>query len=153
MKTKRYFGLRIKSWAWIIIIILLSLNSFYITSVVQASTPPDVEYYPATLQSPQSEHQQIVEYITQVFGKDAPKAFRLLECENRSLNPLAVHDNEKWGQGIGQDIGVFQINNYWQGVQNKFLKNWKVNIEIAHQLFVENDNSFKLWTCGRKLGI
>ena len=105
-----------------------------------------------------SEHDQIVAYIKKVFGKDADKAFRLLKgsgkCggENGSFNPLALNDNTKWG-GRGKDWGVFQINDSWQGVNPKFLKNWKVNVEIAHQLFVENGHKFNLWTGGKCQGI
>lgn len=100
------------------------------------------------------------EYIKYVFGKDSDKAFLLLKgngtkdacAENRYLNPKAKNDNTEWG-GRGIDWGVFQINDSWQGVNPKFLLNWKVNIEVAHQLYVENGNSFKLWTCGKVYGI
>ncbi len=97
-------------------------------------------------------HQMIKEYINSVFGTDAPKAMLLLSCENKGLNPLAVNDNTTWG-GVGQDIGIFQINTIWQGVSNKaFLYDWKINVDIAHNIY-ERDGSFKLWTCGRKLSI
>lgn len=105
-----------------------------------------------------SEHDQIAHYITEVFGSDAPKAFQLLrgngKCsgENGNLDPNAVNDNTTWG-GIGQDIGVFQISNKWQGVQDKFLKNWHINVQIAYQLFIENHKHFNLWTSGRCQGL
>lgn len=92
--------------------------------------------------------QEIIDYIAYTFENEATTAMKLLECENRSLNPSAVHVNDDGSK----DIGVFQISEKWQQVQAKFLKNWKVNIEIAHQLFRENGN-FKLWTCGKRLGI
>lgn len=91
------------------------------------------------------EHQQIIDYIKEVFGKDSDKAFELLSCENSALNPDAVSST--------QDYGVFQISTHWQQVQPKFLTNYKINIEIAHQLFEENHGHFNLWTCGRKLGL
>lgn len=115
------------------------------------SKPIEVVYIePSTVES----------YIKYVFGNDAPKAFMLLKgdgskdacAENRTLNPDALNDNTSWG-GKGKDWGVFQINDKWQGVQSKFLLNYKVNIQIAHQLFEENGKSFKLWTCGKVYGI
>ena len=106
---------------------------------------------------PESEHDRIVLYIKKTFGQYSDKAFQLLtdpKChENGKLNPLAVNDNTTWG-GIGQDIGIFQINTTWQGVTNKaFLTDYKININIAYNIFVRSGNNFKLWTCGRVLGI
>jgi hypothetical protein len=97
-------------------------------------------------------NQDIVSYIYEVFGPDANKAFLLLSCENSTLNPDTVNTFGNWPPG-SRDIGVFQINEYWQGVNGKFLFNWKVNVEIAHQLYVENGNQFNLWSCGKRLGI
>jgi hypothetical protein len=69
--------------------------------------------------------------------------------ENKALNPNAVNDNTTWG-GVGQDIGVFQINTDWQGVTNKaFLTDPVINIRIAYNIFVRSGYSFKLWTCGK----
>lgn len=96
-------------------------------------------------------------YIETVFGKDAPKAFKLLQSskchENGKLNPEAINDNTTWG-GKGQDIGVFQISNYWQGVTNKaFLTDYKINVNMAYNIYVRSGYSFKMWTCGKILGI
>lgn len=95
-----------------------------------------------------SEKDEIKAYIEEVFGEDAPEAFRLLKCENSLFNPNAVNTAGNTPKG-SRDIGVFQINEHWQRTQGKFLFNWKVNIQIAHQLYMENGKSFKLWTCGR----
>lgn len=97
------------------------------------------------------EKRQIVAYIKEVFGNDADTAFKLLSCENASLNPNAVNTAGNSPAG-SRDTGVFQINEYWQKTQYKFLLNWKVNVEIAHQIYKDN-GSFDRWTCGRKLGI
>lgn len=98
------------------------------------------------------EHQEIRDYIIQVFRKDSDKAFKLLNCENHALNPKAMNDNTKWG-GVGRDWGVFQINDKWQGVSNvAFLTDYKINIDIAHNIYVRNGD-FHLWTCGRNLKI
>lgn len=98
------------------------------------------------------EQEEIREYIKEVFGKDSSKAFKLLSCENSSLNPKAVNTVGNSPAG-SRDIGVFQINEYWQKTQGKFLLNPKINIEIAHLLFEENGKSFKMWSCGKKLNI
>ncbi len=100
---------------------------------------------------PLTQHDQIVNYIHEVFKEDADKAFLVLSCENHALNPNAVNTAKNIPVG-SRDIGVFQINEYWQKVQGKFLFNWKVNIEVAHQLYEEN-GSFKLWSCGKRLGV
>lgn len=100
-----------------------------------------------------SQSDTIKQEITTVFGVDSAKAFKLLSCENHALNPLAINDNTKWG-GIGQDIGLFQINTIWQGVSNKaFLFDPSINIRIAHNIYVRDGYSFKLWTCGKDLRI
>ncbi len=99
-----------------------------------------------------TEREQIDAYIVEVFGEDSDKAFKLLSCENNAHNPSAVNTAGNIPEG-SRDTGVFQINEHWQRTQYKFLLNWKVNVEIAHQLFVENGKSFKLWTCGRRFGI
>ena len=108
-----------------------------------------VKTYPVAQDT--SEQVETRKYIEQVFGSDADTAFQLLSCENHSLNRDAV--NTAGNSPVGsRDIGVFQVNEFWQKVQGKFLFNWKTNIEIAHDIFVANGN-FQVWTCGRTLGI
>lgn len=114
----------------------------YVKEVLVTPTPP--------IKNPSSEQEQIVMYIREVFGADSDKAFKLLSCENKRLNPNAININTDSHRS--RDLGVFQINEYWQRTQGKFLLNWKINIEVAHQLYVENGD-FHLWTCGRKFGI
>lgn len=97
-------------------------------------------------------YEEIDAEIKRVFGEDYDKAKIVLSCENSSLNPEAVNTAGNYPEG-SRDIGVFQINEYWQATQGKFLFNWKINIQIAHQLFMENGRQFNLWTCGRKLGV
>lgn len=96
--------------------------------------------------------QEIRDYVKEVFGKDADKAFKVLSCENNALNPKAVNTAGNFPEG-SRDIGIFQINEYWQDVNPKFLFNWKTNIHLAHQIYTDSGNSFHLWTCGRKLGV
>lgn len=123
------------------------INYYKLKSTAYAQEIRQLKVVPEQL----TEREQIELYIKQVFGKDSDKAFKVLKCENSSLNPNAVNTAGNYPAG-SKDIGVFQINDHWQAVQGKFLKNWKVNIEIAYQIFKENGD-FHLWTCGRRLGI
>lgn len=91
--------------------------------------------------------------IREVFGDHADKAFAVLSCENGSLNPDAVNTAGNSPEG-SRDVGIFQINEYWQGVSNiNFLKDPSINIRMAWNIFRRDGYSFKLWTCGRKLGV
>jgi len=107
---------------------------------------------PITVEPARDPREEIRSYITEVFGEDQDKAFRLLECENPTLDPDAVNTAGNYPEG-SRDIGVFQINEYWQQTQGKFLFNWKINVLIAKQLYDENGKSFILWTCGKSLNI
>jgi len=67
---------------------------------------------------------------------------KIAECENRTLDPTK--------QGPTNDWGIFQIHYPSHKVPIKFLKNWKVNILIAKQLFDESGTnpwiaSFNCW--------
>jgi hypothetical protein len=105
-----------------------------------------------TIESPVEPHNAITEEINQVFGNDAPKAFQVLSCENHALNPNAVNTAGNYPVG-SRDIGIFQINEYWQGVNAKFLFNPDINIRMAYQIYKDDGYSFKMWTCGRRLGL
>lgn len=109
------------------------------------STASEINYPP--------EREEIASYIKEVFGVHADKAFQVLSCENASLNPEAVNTAGNYPEG-SRDIGVFQINEYWQGVSNShFLFDWKINVLMAYNIFSRDGYSFKLWSCGKKLGI
>lgn len=135
---------------------LQSLPKFEIISPVAAKTSGKSATLIDITREPQQKQkiQNPIELeIKQVFGKYADKAFKLLECENRSLDPFAVNYNEG-----STDYGIFQINDYWQGIRHKgkaeqFLFDTSINIRIAWRIFEDDGYSFKLWTCGRKLGI
>lgn len=158
-------NLKPKTWAWIALIIL----AIAIPEVGFFTTARDQKLYDkinkqvvvninvlsaeASEIDPKTQEQvEIQDYVREVFGKDAPKAFALLSCENASLNPDAVNTAGNYPEG-SRDIGVFQVNEFWQKVNPKFLFNWKINVQIAKQLFDENHGQFNLWTCGRKLEI
>ena len=106
----------------------------------------------STVEVKTSEQHEIAAFVREVFGQDSDRAFQLLACENAKLNPRAVNVAGNHPTG-SRDIGVFQINEYWQETQGKFLFNWKVNVLVAKQLFDESGGSFRLWSCGMRLGI
>lgn len=105
---------------------------------------------------PVTEHQEIINNIYDVFGKDSDKAFKLLKgngvCsgENGSLNPNA----RNWNSDGSVDYSVFQINDRWQGVSNPaFLFDPKINIDMAYNIYKRSGNTFKMWTGGKCQGI
>lgn len=107
----------------------------------------------AKLEDDTPQKQEIIAYVRQVFGKDAEKALKLLSCENHALNPKAVNKSNNV-PADSEDRGLFQINNFHQKVDNKaFLFDYKINTQIAYNIFSRDGHSFKLWSCGRKLGI
>lgn len=95
---------------------------------------------------------EAAEIVREIFGEHADKAFAVLKCENSSLNPKAVNTAGNTPAG-SRDIGVFQINEYWQGVHSKFLFDARTNITMAWQIYRDSGYSFKMWTCGRNLGL
>lgn len=101
--------------------------------------------------TPLPEQMAVEKEIRHVFGKYADQAFKVLKCENASLNPKAVNTAGNTPKG-SRDIGVFQINEYWQGVNGKFLLEPDINVRIAYKIFKDNGHSWERWTCGRKLG-
>ncbi len=81
-----------------------------------------------------TEQAKVVAYIREVFGQDADKALLLLTCENGSLNPKAENTAGNFPEG-SVDRGIFQINSYWQKVENKaFLFDYKINTQIAYNI-------------------
>ena len=105
-----------------------------------------------------SEQQEIKDYIAEVFGDDTEKAMLILtgndKCggENKTLNPKAINTYGNTPAG-SRDIGIFQINEYHQDVNAKFLLDWKLNIQIAHKIYVDSGNNFKMWSAGKCMGI
>ncbi len=157
----RYFGIRQKTYLNVLLALLFILIVIYVGSHLKnqqnltrhfmdksqayAKEVKELSVTPALL----SEHDQIEFYIKQVFGKDSPKAFKVLSCENFHLIPDAVNVNTDGSR----DYGIFQINNHWQGVSNvAFLTDWKINVQMAYNIFRRNGD-FHLWSCGKRFGI
>jgi len=100
-------------------------------------------------------------YIRYKFGKDAPKAFLLLQgdgtpnscAENRNLDQSAFNRNWTKVPGIywSTDWGIFQINDASHPVKELHLDtDWKANIDYAKRMFDNDGGTFsKRWTCGR----
>lgn len=90
----------------------------------------------------------IKDIVKMVFGKHADDAFKLLECENKDLNPSEKHTNDDGSV----DYGLFQLNSYWHGFNrlpnnDRYLTDPMVNAAMAYRLYVESGYSFRLWTC------
>lgn len=105
---------------------------------VQVTPTPFIEH-------PTSQQEAIQQEIIKVFGKDADDAFKILSCENKGLVPDAVNENTNGSI----DVGIFQVNSI-HGVRAKWLENWKVNIQVAHQIFTEQGN-WSAWSCAKKV--
>lgn len=104
-----------------------------------------------------SEDEAMKAIVKEVFGEHYDKAMLLLTCENRGLNPEAIGDNSKFGNNT-KDWGLFQINDYWQGFRHEgkamqYLLDPEINARVAWRLYEDDGYSFKLWSCGKKLGI
>jgi len=91
--------------------------------------------------------------IYMVFGEEHfDKAMMIVDCENKEQDPKAVNVNTDTHNS--RDIGIFQINQYWQKVGNaKFLFDPAINIRIAWRIYENDGYSFKQWTCGKKYKI
>lgn len=76
----------------------------------------------------ESEEEQIKEFIDEVFGKDAELFKRIAECESHYKTD-ARSSMDAWG--------VFQIHYPAHKIPIKWLKNWKINVLIAKQLYDE----------------
>lgn len=116
--------------------------SFFMVRAVETIEPETVKDTEIVVLS---EKEQIIHYITQVFGKDAPDAFNILHCENRGLNPKAVNHNRNGTR----DLGIFQLNDaYWGGEENF---DWKTNIDKAHKIF--KNGGWSQWSCSHRIGV
>lgn len=160
----RVWGLRLKTWRDILFVVLIVfLASQVFLRLARAERPlisplsmtafAGESEDPADLMIDTPEKQEIIAYVRQVFGKHADKGFKVLSCENASLNPKAVNGAGNTPEG-SLDLGLWQINDYWQGVSNKrFLFDYKINTHIAWNIYEANGYTFERWTCGRKLGV
>jgi hypothetical protein len=130
-------------------IIILVSNSI-LSNLQLVVYAPKLTY--ATYEKPANQREEIINYIIQTFGKYSDDAIAIANCESH-LNPRAFNNNESWG-GVSQDLGVFQINKKYQGVTNsEFLYDYKINTNIAWNIFQNRGYNWGAWTCSRTLGI
>jgi hypothetical protein len=153
----------LRSWLGTLVAILAPIAVFFLLPPLwESTTPTDLPEFglrrseqpvqAARVELRTVEQQEIVAYVREVFGPDTDRALRLLACENAQLNPRAVNAIGNTPAG-SRDLGLFQINEYWQQTEARFLLNWKLNVLLAKQLFDESGGSFRLWSCGQRLGI
>lgn len=111
---------------------------------VRAKEP---EIVPTSTPKSLTEKQQILNYIVEVFGDDAPDAIVVIrKCENSKLDPYAVNHNRNGSV----DRGIFQLNSeYWGGEE---LFDWKTNVDVAYKVFTRAGKTFKPWTCAHVVG-
>ena len=103
---------------------------------------------PAPTVTPTPIPTDIVGYIHYKFGPDAWKAFRVLDCENKGLNPYAENINDNGSR----DRGYWQINTI-HPVTDACAKDVKCSTDYAYRMFVNDNRTFIRWTCGRKAGL
>lgn len=143
--------------------LFLILVTIFGTELKKAQNKPARVVYvtaPATPIATLTQREQIINYVIERFGKDAPNALKLLTVgtagkgnvclhgENKYLNPDAVYTDTS-GQ---KDYGVFQICATCNGIAPKYLLDFRTNIDIAYNIFKSNGD-FHTWTCGKVLGI
>lgn len=90
---------------------------------------------------------EIESYVYEVFGEDYEEAFEIIQCES-SWNTQAYNDNTWWG-GVGQDRGLWQINNIYHPISDECAYDYKCSTDYSYRMFVNDNKSFVRWTCGR----
>lgn len=93
-----------------------------------------------------SEKEEIIAYIVEVFGEEAPNAFNVLYCENRGLRADAVN----WNSNGSWDAGIFQINSI-HGYTMDQMKDYKQNIKAAKKIF--DGRGWNAWACSERVDV
>jgi len=84
---------------------------------------------------------ELEELIKEYFGEHSEDAFKVLDCENKTLNPRAVNYNRNGSK----DLGLFQLNDrYWGGEENF---DPETNIKKARMIFDRAGGKWTPWTC------
>ena len=91
-----------------------------------------------------------------VFGTFSGQDNEITKAQYHTRNYYYIktsNDNTTWG-GVGRDVNIFQINDYYHPVKELNLENdWKANIAYAKRMFDRDGGSFIRWTCGKYYGI
>ena len=147
----KIYGLKAKTYATVLIllelILITSLVGFTYKQHIKIAQAEGVysTIYQARhtlIENPTSQQQQIINYIKEVFGSQSDNAFKVLSCENHRLNPNA----QNWNSDGSIDTGIFQVNSI-HGVNANYLKDWRVNVDVAHQIYL--GSSWNAWTCAK----
>ena len=94
-----------------------------------------------------ADKQEVVDYITEVFGEDAEKAIAVANCES-GLRVNALNDKNRNGT---IDHGVFQINSvHTKSRGSEFKTDWKANVRTAKAIY--DEQTFRPWVCAKAIG-
>lgn len=107
-----------------------------------SATPPKPTPKPAVeVDIPTGGAGELEELIREYFGEHSEDAFKVLDCENKTLNPRAVNYNRNGTV----DRGLFQLNSaYWGGEENF---DPETNIKKARMIFDRAGGKWTPWTC------
>ena len=95
-----------------------------------------------------SQKQEIIDYIVEVFGEEAPNAFNVLYCENKGLRPDAINYNSNGST----DHSIFQINSiHAKRFGEGFKTDWRENIRVAHA--IQQEQGWTPWACSGRVDI
>lgn len=137
---------KLKRWLFRLAIVILitysALNALTTITYAPYAHATEFQY----VKVPQTQHDKIVNYIYDVFGKDAEDAFKVLSCENNALKT----DAQNYNSDGSVDIGIFQINSVHQ-VNKVYLYDWRTNISVGYHIF--KDSGWSAWTCAKRMGV
>jgi len=91
--------------------------------------------------------EEIILELTREAGIEDWKVMALINCESR-WNQHAIGVNKD--RTI--DRGYWQINNYWHDLTNEEAFDVVTSTKYSIELYLKTGD-FRLWTCGKKLGI
>jgi hypothetical protein len=132
---------KLKRWLFRLAIIIFVVSvSLAALQIPIANAPKALAQMPYTPLAHTTQAEQIKAYIKQVFGDQADNAYKVLACENGRLNPNAKGMNTNGTS----DVGIFQINSV-HGVPESYLKDWRVNVDIAYQIY--KSSGWSAWSC------
>ena len=101
-----------------------------VASTSAGQTPPA-----STPSASLSDKEEVMDYILEVFGKDADRAIWMAKCES-GLRKDAYNGSNKNGTA---DYGVFQINSVHQKRFGQgYMVDWKENIRVAKKIYDES---------------
>ena len=113
-----------------------------VASTSAGQTPPA-----STPSASLSDKEEVMDYILEVFGKDADRAIWMAKCES-GLRKNAYNGSNSNGTA---DYGVFQINSVHQKRFGQgYMVDWKENVRVAKKIF--DEQGFYPWTCGKAIG-